>query len=115
MTSMTVDVEGEDRLARTLDAAAHDLKELEHADRAAGRLLAGRISKHAPYDTGYLSKHVDSTVQAGHVEVTIAARYAVYVVATNPWVTRQVDASVDDIARLYAEDVDDVLAQIQGA
>lgn len=107
-------VEGADQFLATLDAATHDLDDLDEADRKAGDLLADRISANAPRETGRLAKNVDAVVVAGAVEVTIGVPYAVYVVARNPWVTRDVDAALPDLTDLYAGEVAETIATIQG-
>lgn len=105
---------GADQLARTLHEAGRQLGDLTEVEHQAGQLLAGKGSKASPRQTGRLAAAHGYTVVDDVLTVTAATPYAALVHARNPWLTRTVDQSEDQVADLYLVGVDDALSHVKG-
>lgn len=110
MTQGSASVQGADTFVRTLHHAAQTIANLEPAEQAAAEQLAGRVASTAPRDTGYLADHVTAT--AGRV--VLAAPYAVYVNAANPWVSRAIEADRDTVSEIFSQALTEALATVEG-
>lgn len=106
-------VRGYDVLVASLDAAARELAGL--APTEAGELVVTAAARNSPRRTGYLAAHHETIVTAGRVAVVNTADYAPIVNAHNPWLPRTLDEFTDQLVDLYAADVADVVAKINGA
>lgn len=104
-------VQGGDQLAAALHAAARKLGDLADTEQRAAGVLADKVQTTAPRRTGYLAEHVT----AADGRVVIGAPYAVYVNARDPFLARARAAVLDDVARLFTDDVTSVVATIGGS
>lgn len=71
-----MDVSGVDGFAASVSSAADDLRNLEHANTAAGRLIAGAADSRVPRVTGHLANSQVVDVSADGVSVGYRAPYA---------------------------------------
>lgn len=108
------ELRGADRLVRTLHDAAHDLENLDEAERQAGELLATKGAKASPRRSGRLANAHGYTVVQGVLTVVAATPYAAIVHALKPWLTRTIDNSTDQVADIYLTGVDDALSRVKG-
>lgn len=111
--TVTAGVEGVDHLVDVLDAVVRALTDGMPGDaaNAGADLLAGIIRQDAPYLSGRLAQSVAGQVVDGGFRVTIGAPYAGYVQADNPWITRDLVATVDDLVRIITSGITDSLAR----
>lgn len=110
------EVKGVARLRATLDTAGRELADLDATTGVrAGQLLAAAGAARSPRRSGFLADSHGFTVTDAGVSVVVAAPYAGYVHAANPWLVRELDAQEETIVTMYAADVADVVAKIQGA
>lgn len=113
-----IEEHGITRLLDTLDAAGHELDDLEDADRRAGSLLGAVVRKTAPRLTGALSDSTAVVVTRSLVEVTAGnstVDYAPAVHKRNPWMTRAASSTEAEVVAIYQQAVADVAGTIQGA
>lgn len=108
------EAQGVDRLVDSLASGADQLTHLDDAAAKAGAFLVRRGEESAPRRTGYLATHHAAVVNAGQLEVTNSADYAAIVHARNPWLVRELEANEDRIVNIYADQVADVVAHIEG-
>jgi hypothetical protein len=101
---------GARELAASLDHAAEDLRDLRIPSAKAGQLLLEKA--HIPVVTGRLKStaHVDAG-PAGFALVVggTAAPYAVPVHKRNPFLTRVIDSNVDDVERIYHDELEHII------
>lgn len=104
-------VRGQAELARSLDAVARDLLQLDDADDLVGDQLAGRVAAEAPKRSGYLA----STVEHAGPLVRVGAPYGVFVHAHNPFAARAMEQLRDKAVGIYAEAIASAVAQVKGS
>ena len=110
-----LDVDGLEQLQRSLDAAGRALEDLTPAHERAGELLEGRAQADAPRLTGRMAGQHELVVHAGGLTITNAARYAPFVHARQPWLTRALDALQRQVVDIYSNQVDQIVDDIRGA
>lgn len=107
----SVKVRGADAVARTLRAAADDLRHLDAVNRAAGDLVARTAQRGAPHRTGALAASIRVTPGPDRAAITTGVVYAG--VQEGGWARRgirgrhymrtAVQAQQDAIVRLYEQ------------
>lgn len=105
---------GADNLVRSLDDAAGRLEDLTDAEHEAGQLLAQTGSRNAPRRTGHLAASHGYAVAGDVLTVTAATPYAAAVHARNPWLSKTLAATEDQVADIYLASVTDALGDVKG-
>lgn len=118
----TVTVVGADRLARTLHAAADDLRDLSAAHRAAGDEVLRNTRLRARRRTGRLAASFTVTVADDGASVGSSLVYAG--VQEYGWRRRNIspsyalrgglDASVNAVGTIYLDAVEDAIGKVKG-
>lgn len=102
-------VQGDDQLVAALHAAVRELQQLDDlVGDDVGAQLATAVHDRAPVETGRLAKSVTHT----GATVTVAAPYAAFVHARNPWAARAVDAEASRLLSTIEEGVGELIARI---
>ena len=120
-----VRVQGADRVKRTMEAAADDLRDLSGAgDRAAG-LLVRQAQANAPRLSGRLAGTITPVASRSGATVTAGAGIEYAAVQENGWprhgiqarryMARALESTQDKIIDTYASAVDDAVDQVKGA
>lgn len=120
----SVKVRGADEVARTLRAAADDLRALDAVNREAGALVARTAQRGAPRRTGRLASSI--TVSAGPDRVAVATVGVVYAgVQEGGWARRGISgrhymrtglqANQDAVLALYERAAAAAADQVRGA
>lgn len=121
---MTGTVEGAGRLALTLGHAADQLADLGPVDREVGQLVLGAVDP--PRRTGALASTVDAVDDAGGVTLTAGSPAVPYAgvihegwpahhIRAQPFMTKAIDKTTDEIANRYERHVDEALSTVKGA
>ena len=117
-----IDMDGQDRLARTLKVAGDDLEEMTTAHGAAAGIMASAVSARAPRRTGRLASSVSATTDKGAV-VNVTAPYAGPIhwgwqtrgIPENRWATEAARATEPDWIGEYDKAVKAALGKVKGA
>ena len=119
----SVKVRGADEVARTLRAAADDLRNLDAVNREAGALVARTAQRGAPRRTGRLAASI--TVTAGPERVAVATGVVYAGVQEGGWARRGIrgrhymrtglQANQDAVLALYERAAAAAAAQVRGA
>lgn len=104
--TLSANLQGDAQLRAALEVAVHQLRDLD-VDDALAQLAAG-VQGSAPVDTGFLAKSVTVVDD----QVTVAAPYALYVHAANPWAARELDRQSARILETIEGAIVDTVAQI---
>ena len=120
--TVKVDVEGDERLAATLDNAADDLTDMHDALEQAGRIVQARARAGAPVRTGALARSITATATATEVQVGphvgVYAGVQEYGSATtpaHPYLRPALDASNTLILGVFTEETNQALHRVKGA
>lgn len=114
--TLSADVDGLDRLTRSVDAAADDLVDLDQVNADAAAQVVRAVE--APRVTGTLADTVTATVDRDGWTVTAGGKRAPYVAivhARNPFLTRAMQAREEAVIDAYRDHVTDTVNTIQGA
>ena len=121
-TGDQIRVEGEERLASTLNRAADQIGDMEQAGQRAADLLAQRASANAPVATGALARSVQAQVEGTEVTVGSSLPYAAVTeygggnnIPAQPFLGPALEASEGLIIQLYTDEAEAALATVKGA
>jgi hypothetical protein len=107
-------IEGDARLRAELNRAADMLDDLRPVNRDAAQIIASAASPRTPRKTGRLAASVSIVATPDDASVSYGAPYARAVHSKRPWLY---DAAVQTEPRViarYYEELDRVLANIEG-
>ena len=110
---MRIDVEGADRLAATIDAAAAGLERMAATNRQCADVIL--TAAHPPIRTGKLAASGTASGTDTEAVVTYGVRYAPFVEARRRFLAQALAASEQRIIALHLEHVDECLAGVKGA
>lgn len=123
MSEPNVTVDGADRLAITMRAAAADLADMSTSNRAVGEVVRARAASAAPKVSGRLAGSVRAYPARGEVEIASALVYAPPInygwparnIVAQPFMVNAVNDSRAAVVARYASDVGSTIKHIRGA
>lgn len=110
MSSVDLSTPDAERIGRALGDAGREIVDLTDVNRAEGE--ATLIAATIPRRTGLLEETTHVVADARGFTLTATAPYAGYVHAVNPFLTRALDARVDDIVDALVDHTETVLNNI---
>jgi hypothetical protein len=118
-----LEVDGADRLSRTLKAAEASLGDLSQPSQAAGSIVASAARARAPRRTGVLAGSIVTTSTEGGVAVQATARYAGPIhwgwpargIKAQPFLSDAGRATEPQWVARYEDDVNKTLERVEGA
>lgn len=118
-----VEVEGDERLTKTLHKASDELRDMDAAQEKTGRLILTRARSLAPRESGRLASSLVMASSSGEVTVSTDVEYAA--VQEFGWAAHNISAQpyligpADDVRPVfvdyYADDARRALAGVRGA
>lgn len=102
MSSVAVELTGLEDLTAALEAVKAALSDPATAD-AAAQLLAAGIRPFIPRDDGTLAASERVTVTGTGAQLVYAARYAVFVQASQPFMGAGISAAVEQLVAYYGD------------
>ena len=124
MTSQPpISIEGDERLAATTRAAAHDLADMDTSNRAVGEVVRARAASAAPKVTGALAGSVRADVTANGVDVASDLVYAPVInngwaahnIVAQPFMTNALADATSLVLAKYTDEIGDDMRQVKGA
>jgi phage gpG-like protein len=111
------------RLNATLDAAARQISNPVEASRKAATLVERQGRQNAPKRSGRLSRSIVGRPKTGGAEIGSSLVYAGVIhngwprhhITANPYLTRALDSTQDQVVSVYAQDAQRALDHVQGA
>lgn len=121
--SGSITVVGADELSATLGAAADDLARMTDAEQRAGAYLAQRAKGMAPKVTGRLAGSIKAGRTKDAATVTATAVYAGVIhwgwparnIRAHPFLVDALSAGEPTVARIYMDEVTQIIGTVKGA